>query len=185
MPLRVILSKSGRVEYSARITDDADWNPDDSRTAAVYSPSAGSFPGRFALDLVSLPFANLNDQTAKHILALPEAKSRAAYCAVFVLDPFTQWEAFLQLIGNAGFKGICNFPPLPRFGKEEQEALKASGFSFEKELELLEQFSSCGFEIAVMCGSDSELRQAQVRLEGLTKVFCLLPGTTVQDSPVR
>ena len=168
------------MEHIACITDDADWQPAESTIVPVFAPSVRHFPDRFALDIVSLPFANLNDQTAERIGALPAARKRPAYCAIFVLDPFTQRETFLDLIGSAGFTGVCNFPPLPRFGKEEREALKASGFSFERELELLSEISLSGFDIAVMCNSSQEFGLARDRLGNLTDVFCLVPDAKVR-----
>ncbi len=162
------------MEYIACITDDADWKPADPHTVPVYAPSVRGFPVKIALDAVSFPFANLNDRTAQFIRTLPEAQERPTYCAVFALDPFTQWKPLLDLVGNAGIRGICNFPPLPRFGKEEQEALEASGFSFERELEFMGEIASRGFDIAVMCNSERDVRQARDRLDGLTRVFCLV-----------
>lgn len=167
------------MEYTACITDDADWKPADPYTVPVYAPSVRCFPKKIALDVVSFPFANLNDQTAQFLRTLPEAQERPTYCAIFALDPFTQWKALLDLVGNAGIRGICNFPPLPRFGKQEQEALEASGFSFERELELLGEIASRGFDIAVMCNSRGDVRQARDRLDGLTRVFCLVPKSTL------
>lgn len=170
------------MEYIACITDDADWNPAEPHVVPVYAPSVRGFPKKIALDVVSFPFANLNEQTAQFIRTLPEARERATYCAIFALDPFTQWKPLLDLVSNAGIRGICNFPPLPRFGKEEQEALEASGFSFERELELLGEIASRGFDIAVMCNSKRDVRQARDRLDGLTRVFCLVPKSTLHQS---
>ena len=51
-----------------------------------------------------------------------------------MLDPFLNWGNLAELLHAAKFKGICNFPPLPDFDGEEERALFASEYSFEKEM---------------------------------------------------
>ena len=161
-------------KVTAQLTSDPFENMETHNTVAIYAPAIQEFPPEMMLDLIQLPLGNLNQLTASYIASISKCDPKPSYCGVFALDPFIKWKDFLAQIRGAGFHRICNFPKLPAFGSEETDALLASGFSFQHELEVLVSFAEDGMDILVVCSDQNEIRLAEDVLTGLPVEFCLI-----------
>jgi len=140
---------------------------------SIYAPALHGYSREIALATAMLPLGNVNAVTSDRIALLADQAPKSAYCGIFALDPFVQWTDFLARIKLAGFRGVCNFPTLPEFGPEEEQALAASGFSFERELEVLARFAEGGMDIAVVCPTEEAIGLARVKFQGREVPLCL------------
>jgi len=89
-----------------------------------------------------------------------------------VLDPFLNWGKLAELLQAAKFKGICNFPPLPDFNGEEERALFASEYSFEKEINQIKNYAENAFEMLISYSNDEQHKSAMKLLAGSNVRFC-------------
>lgn len=134
--------------FQAVITDDPDLKARSSDEIVVFAPGVVSVCAGLPLDLAALPLSNLNSAMLDMLERLEPGHQRSAYCAVFPLDPLFNRAAFADAVVRAGFRGLCNFPPLPSFGPEERAALEASGYSMERTAELLTAMAGDRLDVA-------------------------------------
>lgn len=159
--------------FFACITKDPFAEVTQQSAISIYAPALHGYSREIALATAMLPLGNLNAVTSERIASLADQAPKPAYCGIFVLDPFIQWTDFLAQIKSAGFRGVCNFPTLPEFGPEEEQALAASGFSFEHELEVLARFAEEGMDIAVVCPTQEAFGLARAKFQGREVPLCL------------
>lgn len=131
------------------LTDNPDYTPAEPGVISVYAPAVLEIAGQFHVDLASLPFGGLNDMTERALRQLAPNPGRGSYCAVFALDPLTNWARFAETIRNAGFTRVCSYPDLPEYGPEEQTSLAASSFSDDRERDVMLDLCQRGFQTAV------------------------------------
>lgn len=131
------------------LTADPDQTSAEPGVIAVYAPAVLEIAAQFHVDLASLPLGGLNDMTERILRQLAPNRERSNYCAVFALDPLTNWARLAETIRNAGFSRVCSYPDLPRFGPEEESSLAASGFSDDREREVMLDLYQQGFQTAV------------------------------------
>lgn len=120
----------------------------------------------------SLPFGSANrlvyEFSCREILPQdPKIPVVFGLCAV---DPTIELEAYIEMLKNSGFSGICNLPTVSimdgRFGLELEQA----GFSFQKEVDAIAMAHRAGmFTIGLV----RDEKQAQKMLGAGCDVICV------------
>jgi predicted TIM-barrel enzyme len=140
----------------------------------IYAPIMGQFPRHLAAQMALLPLSNVNDVLAHSLSTAENLGSSDCYCGTFILDPFTRWPELLQKVRQSGFHRICNYPPLPVLGGEDDEALAASGFTDVNEIHKLADFAADGFEVAFVSRTPDLSAESLALLRSLNCPVCLL-----------
>ena len=155
-----------------RIFTDLRHPPKTADGASVFVPAMAQFAPELALAAISLPLCNVNSEASKAISGSTALAPENCYCAVFVLDPFTNWDDLAPEILNAKFRGICNFPSLPDFDEEEERALEASGYSYKAEISKMKELTRYGLAPLVSYKSEHQLSVAKGILEDADAIYC-------------
>ena len=123
----------------------------------IFAPALALFPSALARDITTFPLCNTNQITMEYLKSTRACAPKSYYCAVFALDPFIDWEEFSALLHAAEFHGICNFPTIPGFDEVETNALAASDYSYEMELQRIKGFAGDKFEMLILYSSRDQL----------------------------
>jgi predicted TIM-barrel enzyme len=123
----------------------------------IFAPALALFPSALARDITTFPLCNTNQITMEYLKSTRDCAPKSYYCAVFALDPFIDWEEFSALLHAAEFHGICNFPTIPGFDEVETNALVASDYSYEMELQRIKGFAGDKFEMLILYSSRYQL----------------------------
>ena len=123
----------------------------------IFAPALALFPSALARDITTFPLCNTNQITMEYLKSTRDCAPKSYYCAVFALDPFIDWEEFSALLHAAEFHGICNFPTIPGFDEVETNALAASDYSYEMELQRIKGFAGDKFEMLILYSSRDQL----------------------------
>ena len=123
----------------------------------IFAPALALFPSALARDITTFPLCNTNQITMEYLKSTRDCAPKSYYCAVFALDPFIDWEEFSALLHAAEFHGICNFPTIPGFDEVETNALAASDYSYEMELQRIKGFAGDKFEMLILYSSSYQL----------------------------
>ena len=123
----------------------------------IFAPALALFPSALARDITTFPLCNTNQITMEYLKSTRDCAPKSYYCAVFALDPFIDWEEFSALLHAAEFHGICNFPTIPGFDEVETNALAASDYSYEMELQRIKGFAGDQFEMLILYSSRDQL----------------------------
>jgi predicted TIM-barrel enzyme len=123
----------------------------------IFAPALALFPSALARDITTFPLCNTNQITMEYLKSTRDCAPKSYYCAVFALDPFIDWEEFSALLHAAEFHGICNFPTIPDFDEVETNALAASDYSYEMELQRIKGFAGDKFEMLILYSSRYQL----------------------------
>jgi predicted TIM-barrel enzyme len=134
------------------------------------------FAPELALAAISFPLCNVNSEASKSISGSSALAPENCYLAIFVLDPFTNWDDLAPKILNAKFKGICNFPSLPDVDEEENHALQASGYSYEAEITKMKELARYGLALLVCYKSEHQLSIANGILADVDASYCRKPA---------
>ena len=167
--------------FSTYLTTDLRERPAEPDQASIFVPAVADFPRDYALVALTFPLCSTNRITTEWLKNRSDTAPENCYCGICVLDPFLKWNEFVPLLRASGFKGICNFPPLPDFEEEEQRALVASYYTFENELDRIREFASIEFDILVVCSNEEKLTKARNQLGSVTVKYCLLDDITVLE----
>jgi predicted TIM-barrel enzyme len=159
-------------EFAVSLVADLEPKIDIIEQVSVYVPSLELFSGPFARDAVTFPLCNNNQVTIDQLNSGAGPAPKNCYCGIFVLDPFLNWGKLAELLQAAKFKGICNFPPLPDFNGEEERALFASEYSFEKEINQIKNYAENAFEMLISYSNDEQHKSAMKLLAGSNVRFC-------------
>ena len=159
-------------EFAVNLVADLEPKIDIIEQVSVYVPSLELFSGPFARDAVTFPLCNNNQVTIDQLNSGAGPAPKNCYCGIFVLDPFLNWGKLTELLQAAKFKGICNYPPLPDFNGEEERALFASEYSFEKEITQIKNYAENAFEMLISYSNDEQHKSAMKLLEGSNVRFC-------------
>tara|TARA_B110000208_G_C11589947_1_gene365908 strand:+ start:260 stop:763 length:504 start_codon:yes stop_codon:yes gene_type:complete len=159
-------------EFAVNLVADLEPKIDIIEQVSVYVPSLELFSGPFARDAVTFPLCNNNQVTIDQLNSGAGPAPKNCYCGIFVLDPFLNWGKLAELLQAAKFKGICNFPPLPDFNGEEERALFASEYSFEKEINQIKNYAENAFEMLISYSNDEQHKSARELLAGSNGRFC-------------
>jgi len=159
-------------EFAVNLVADLEPKIDIIEQVSVYVPSLELFSGPFARDAITFPLCNSNQVTIDQLNSGAGPAPKNCYCGIFVLDPFLNWGKLTELLQAAKFKGICNYPPLPDFNGEEERALFASEYSFEKEITQIKNYAENAFEMLISYSNDEQHKSAMKLLEGSNVRFC-------------
>ncbi|MBO79365.1 MAG: hypothetical protein CMQ22_07345 [Gammaproteobacteria bacterium] len=122
----------------------------------IFAPALALFPSALAKDITTFPLCNTNQITMEYLKTTRDCAPKNCYCAVFALDPFIDWKEFSALLLAAEFHGICNFPTIPSFDEVETNALAASDYSYEMELQRIKSFAGNQFEMLILYSSRNQ-----------------------------
>ena len=138
----------------------------------IFAPALALFPSALARDITTFPLCNTNQITMEYLKSTRDCAPKSYYCAVFALDPFIDWEEFSALLHAAEFHGICNFPTIPGFDEVETNALAASDYSYEMELQRIKGFAGDQFEMLILYSSRDQLELCKKIIDEGTAHHC-------------
>ena len=143
--------------------------------------------GRFRMAGISsmaslLPVADANrmvyDFAVKEVI--PRVKDIPVIFGATAQDPSIDKDALLDMIIDAGFKGVNNFPTVSLIDGKYREALEEEGHGFDHEVDLMRRAVKKGlFTVAFAVTLDEAIRMANVGVD----VLCLHFGWTYQKTP--
>ncbi|MET4323486.1 hypothetical protein [Bradyrhizobium sp. RT5a] len=133
-----------------------------STSLEIYAPSLRSLPKDSMLVMATLPIIDWNDCLLRDLKNAPKRGRAHMYAAIMMLDPFAYWDDLAELLRDAGFLGVINFPPASMI----QRSTTGEPIDAGQELELrrMEWFTSLGFKSLFAAAKDSEIISAERRL---------------------
>jgi len=121
-----------------------------------------------------LPVANNNrsvlDFAAAEIIGRVDLPVFMGVCA---FDPTMELDELVERAREAGFDGICNFPPIELFDGATRESLELGGAGFEREVALMQAARAAGLQT---CGYVRRQREAVWMAEAGVDVLCVNYG---------
>lgn len=144
----------------------------------IYAPSLADLPRGSPLVMATLPVIDWNDCLLQAMRVSNRSAQEAAYAAMVMVDPFACWEDFVDLLQQAGIRGVINFPPASIIEQATTSGVIDAGQ--EIELRRLEWFGSQGFRIIFATSNSQAIGAAQTRLKTCLDAILLVPPTALK-----
>ncbi|MDN3516966.1 phosphoenolpyruvate hydrolase family protein [Aquisalimonas lutea] len=146
----------------------------------LLSPLTAGLDPHLATMACVLPVGDVNGSLRDAAAAQPPPDGTLA--GVLAHDPFRRTGDLLAELGARGVHSIVNWPSVAPLSGELAAALEHSGFTYQREIDLLREARAGGFRVAAVVHTRDQL---QVALELGPDRIVVTPGLTTADARER
>lgn len=126
--------------------------------ACILAPVTATLDPHLAVMACALPVGDINGALEVTLRAAPPPEWAVA--GVLAHDPFLRRQDLFATLRGAGVVTLTNWPSVCPLNGELAGALEHSGFTYQRELELLGEGQKQGFGVCVVVHTEAQLNEA-------------------------